>query len=252
MTADEARKTATRQALIDAAAQVFLERGFARATTREIARAAGVAEGTIYRHFDDKYALFHEVFLSRAGDTVEELARFPHRAGQSSVRDNLGQLLELIGRMVEHTTSLMASMWADPDVARRFEAYVRERAPKGLEAGPVAIVAAYLRAEQELGRIRDDVDAAEAAAVVASVPFANGMERALRERFPSPGDFPAPGRAALDILVQGLGPTMGVSASHGQGNTEGSPLPANQAFEQTRRSSAQDRSVGSRSSTPGR
>ena len=57
----------TREALIDAALEVFLRRGFARATTREIAQTAGVAEGTIYRHFADKYALFHEVFLSLTG-----------------------------------------------------------------------------------------------------------------------------------------------------------------------------------------
>jgi hypothetical protein len=111
--------------------------------------------------------------------------------------------------MVEHTTSLTASMWADPEVARRFEAYVRERAPKGLEAGPFAIVAAYLQAEQERGRIRDDVDPPDAAAVIVSVPFANGMQRALQERFPAPEQFPAPGGAALDILARGLEPAGG-------------------------------------------
>jgi len=212
MSSDETRKTATRQVLIDAAAEVFLKRGFARATTKEIARTAGLAEGTIYRHFDDKYALFHEVFLARSGETVEELARFPERAGQGTVRDNLDDLLQLIGRMAEHATTLMASMWADPEVARRFEAYVREHAPKGPEAGPIGIVAAYIRAEQELGRIRADVAAEEAAAVVASVPFASAMGRALSDHLPTPGDFPAPGRAAADILAQGLVPQTGVLA----------------------------------------
>ena len=41
----------TRQALMDAALTVFVERGFARATTREIAHRAGLSEGTMYRHF---------------------------------------------------------------------------------------------------------------------------------------------------------------------------------------------------------
>ncbi len=54
----------TRQALMDAALAVFVERGFARATTREIARRAGLSEGTMYRHFTDKYELFHQVFLA--------------------------------------------------------------------------------------------------------------------------------------------------------------------------------------------
>lgn len=209
MSADEHHKPDTRQLLIDAATEVFVKRGFSRATTKEIAQTAGVAEGTIYRHFDDKYALFHEVFLARSGETIEELARFPERAGEGTVRDNLEDLLRLIGSMAEHATSLMASMWADPEIARRFEAYVRERAPKGLEAGPIGIVAAYIRAEQEQGRIRDDVAAEAAAAVVASVPFASAMNRALSDHLPTPGDFPAPGRAAVDILAQGLVPQTG-------------------------------------------
>ena len=203
------RKTDTRQSVIDAAARVFLERGFARATTKEIAQAAGVAEGTIYRHFDDKYALFHEVFLAVAGDTVDELAHFAERAGRATVRENLERLLELFSGMLEHTTSLTASIWADPEMARRFEAYIRERMPMGLQGGPVAIAAAYLRAEQACGRVRDDVDALEAAAVVVSVPFASGMQRVLHQHLPGPGEFPAPGAAALEILARGLEPGAG-------------------------------------------
>ena len=210
-----AQKAETRQILIDAAAEVFLKRGFARATTKDIAQTAGLAEGTIYRHFEDKHALFHEVFLARVGETAEELGRFPERAGQGTVHDNLDDLLVLVGRMVEHASSLMASLWADPEVAASFEAYVREHAPKGLQGGPVAIVAAYVRAEQDLGRIRGDVDPAEAASVIASVPFASGLERALRARFPTPGEFPPAGRAAVEILAQGLLPPAGPNLASG-------------------------------------
>lgn len=74
------------------------------------------------------------------------------------------------------------------------------------------MVAEYIRAEQELGRIRGDVDATEAAAVVVSVPFAAGMERALNAQFlaqhdfPARADFPAPTAGALDVLARGLAP----------------------------------------------
>jgi AcrR family transcriptional regulator len=225
MTASSPRKADTRQALIDAALEVFLQRGFARATTREIAQAAGVAEGTIYRHFADKFALFHEVFLSLTVDIVDELRRLPERAGQGSVRDNLEHIFMLIGSMQAQLSSLMASMWADPELARDFAAHAREHTPEGfVPPGPVAMVADYVRAEQGLGRIRSDVDATEAAAVVVSVPFASGMEHALRthlpppENFPGPqslagpgdfpprGDFPVPAAGALDILARGLAP----------------------------------------------
>ena len=124
-------RTDTRQALIDAAREVFLQHGFARATTKEIAQAAGVAEGTIYRHFDDKYALFHEVFLSLTAGIVAELRRLSERAGHDTVRDNLACLFAMVGSMQEQLSSLMASMWADPEVARNFGGYVREHARMG-------------------------------------------------------------------------------------------------------------------------
>jgi AcrR family transcriptional regulator len=45
---------ARRAQILDAAATVFAEKGFHRATTKEIASAAGVSEGTIYNYFDSK------------------------------------------------------------------------------------------------------------------------------------------------------------------------------------------------------
>jgi len=48
------RGEATRVRLIEATAQVVAEVGYANASTRAIAKAAGVAEGTIYRHFPNK------------------------------------------------------------------------------------------------------------------------------------------------------------------------------------------------------
>jgi AcrR family transcriptional regulator len=49
------RRIATRKAqILDAAAKVFAEKGFHRATTKEIAEAADVSEGTLYNYFDSK------------------------------------------------------------------------------------------------------------------------------------------------------------------------------------------------------
>ena len=133
------RKTDTRQALIDAALAVFLQHGFARATTREIAQTAGVAEGTIYRHFADKYSLFHEVFLSLTVEVVAELQRFRERAGKGTVRNNLDVLFALVGSIQEQLSSLMASMWADPELAENIGARAREMAPEGfMPPSPVA------------------------------------------------------------------------------------------------------------------
>lgn len=47
-----------KQQILDAALSVFSEKGFALATTAEIARTAGIAEGTIYNYFPSKRELF--------------------------------------------------------------------------------------------------------------------------------------------------------------------------------------------------
>ena len=48
-----------RRAIVEAVIPLLVERG-ATATTRQMAEAAGIAEGTIFRVFPDKAALIHE------------------------------------------------------------------------------------------------------------------------------------------------------------------------------------------------
>lgn len=62
-TKEEAEQT--RNAILDAAEQLFFERGVARTTLEEIARAAGVTRGAVYWHFHNKVDLF-EAMQARA------------------------------------------------------------------------------------------------------------------------------------------------------------------------------------------
>lgn len=52
----------TRERLLQAARELFTTIGYQAATTPVIARHAGVAEGTIYRHFPSKQALFNQAY----------------------------------------------------------------------------------------------------------------------------------------------------------------------------------------------
>jgi len=75
----EATKTLGAKARIEKAAlDLFVARGVDAATTREIAAAAGVSEGAIYRHFDSKDELAAAMFLSihaKLAALVREAAR---------------------------------------------------------------------------------------------------------------------------------------------------------------------------------
>ncbi len=67
---------ATRQRLLRAALELYTTVGFLGTTTPAIAQRAGVAEGTIYRHFTGKEHLLNEVYrgaLRWAGKLLKEL-----------------------------------------------------------------------------------------------------------------------------------------------------------------------------------
>jgi AcrR family transcriptional regulator len=60
----------TRERILEAAAHVFAEQGYVRATTRTLADAAGVNEVTLFRHFGNKKNLFGAVVARFAGPAV--------------------------------------------------------------------------------------------------------------------------------------------------------------------------------------
>ncbi len=62
----ERRIAARREQILQAAAKVFTEKGFHGATTKDIAEAADVAEGTIYNYFENKDALLLALINSLA------------------------------------------------------------------------------------------------------------------------------------------------------------------------------------------
>ena len=66
---------ARRKQILDAATQVFAEKGFHRATIKDIARVAGIADGTIYTYFASKDEVLLAV-LDRLNETTERKQQF--------------------------------------------------------------------------------------------------------------------------------------------------------------------------------
>jgi TetR/AcrR family fatty acid metabolism transcriptional regulator len=59
---------ARRSQILDAATTVFAEKGFERATIRDVAKHAGIADGTIYNYFENKTDLLLSI-LNRVNET---------------------------------------------------------------------------------------------------------------------------------------------------------------------------------------
>lgn len=63
----------TRQRLFDSTVELLAEGGYAAATVAAITSRAGVAAGTLYRHYSSKEELFVEVFRTLSGREVEAM-----------------------------------------------------------------------------------------------------------------------------------------------------------------------------------
>ena len=79
------RAAERRAAIVEAAMEEFIARGFAATRLDDIARRAGVAKGTIYLHFKDKESMFEELVRVVIVPVVARLTTLPPPVG--SVRD---------------------------------------------------------------------------------------------------------------------------------------------------------------------
>ena len=68
------RSERSRQAIIRAATEVFLQHGYLGATTDEIAARAAVSKQTVYKNFADKQHLFAEIILAATVQVVDGLS----------------------------------------------------------------------------------------------------------------------------------------------------------------------------------
>ncbi len=118
-----------REQLLDTAARLFASRGYAGATTSEIAKAAGVTEPIIYRHFSSKRDLFialirraglmtltqWEQDLSTAPDPAERLRRL---FGANPMVTNKGKGIYRV--IIQAMTEV-----EDPKIQRALEEHVQ-------------------------------------------------------------------------------------------------------------------------------
>jgi AcrR family transcriptional regulator len=138
---------ARRNQILDAAATVFAKKGFHLATTKEIARAAGVSEGTIYNYFDSKGDLLIGI-MSRLAE-LENLGQELTDALQSDARDFLIAIFRHRLGPIHHNDEVQAilpEMLVNPELRERF--YQQFVLPTA------TLLEQYVQARIELGHIR--------------------------------------------------------------------------------------------------
>lgn len=187
-----------KEQIVDAAYDVLTEHGLAGATTRQIATRAGCAEGSIYRHFPSKEALFVEVMFRRLPGLVDMVKQLHTRVGTGDVRHHLRELCRTAVAFYTELLPITAAALGDPALRDGL---------RDLDAGPHranAGVAAYLAREQAAGRIAADIDPAAAAALILGAC----QQRAVLATFttPEPDDADAFADTITTTLWTGIHP----------------------------------------------
>lgn len=193
------RGEATRARLIEATRGVVREVGYAHASTRAIAQAAGVAEGTIYRHFPDKASLLMATVLESNTAVVAWVTELPARAGEGTVEGNLIDAAVQLASLRDQILPLELAIAADPELWAQRQRVIAA-AGTSLPPGPPEAVAAYLAAEQRLGRVRGDIDPGEVASILLGVLFALGTMHTTGDEGLSPSRV----ASAVRLIVRGI------------------------------------------------
>ena len=118
----------TRARLVAAAAEVFNRVGYRGTDSNRLARAAGYAPGTFYKHFPDKRAVFlaaYEAWVTSEWSAVAEIVR--QGGGRDAVAARLVAEAALLHRRWRGLRASLRALVAEDAAARRFYRLQRRR-----------------------------------------------------------------------------------------------------------------------------
>ncbi len=109
----------TRERLLDEALTLFSQRGYAATGIRDILKAAGVTQPTLYHHFADKAALLQTLIERHYGESHQRLAEI------------IADEAVVVGKLLAFVTSSFQHGCADPRVPRlMFQTYFGPTVPE--------------------------------------------------------------------------------------------------------------------------
>lgn len=143
-----------RELLFDAADRVLARDGASGLTSRAVTTEAGVAKGVMHRHFRDFDTFLAELISDRADRLAAVDGRLQAAAGEGDVRGNLAVALAQV--FTPLAVAIVALVIGRKELRERLRQAGAARFP--LLAEGSAMVAAYLTAERELGRVSPTAD----------------------------------------------------------------------------------------------
>lgn len=106
-----------RAAILDIAAEIFAQKGFASTTVREIADAAGILSGSLYHHFDSKETMVDEIIRGFIDDMV---------GAYTTVADSIDDPLDALQALIRTAFAAIQPHRAALTVAQNESQYLRQ------------------------------------------------------------------------------------------------------------------------------
>jgi len=172
-----------REEILRATHELLRERGMAKLTTREVAERAGVSEGSVFYHFEDRFGLLRAVFER----SLEPLHLESIDQDAQDLRSTVTQMSEGIEAFLTASLDVMMAAQADASLRESLHAYMLES-----DYGPhrgIAAIGRYVAANQEAGLVRPDVNPTVVASMIvndafqrAAVPKLIGNRKGIQPR----------------------------------------------------------------------
>ena len=168
----------TRQKILEAGLQLFSKKGYLGATTKEIALRSGVAEVTVFRHFNSKEDLFEEVistysFLPKLKELLADIKHIPYEKA----------LTMIAGRFLE-------ALQLRKDLIRIMHSEIRRYPHKihviynSLIDGLIKTLSSYFRERQKIGELAGfDCESGARAFLGMFFSYFNAQEFLLQKRY---------------------------------------------------------------------
>jgi AcrR family transcriptional regulator len=110
----EAKRTATRDRIVRAALELVARGGYREAQVAAVARRAGVATGTVYRHFPSKADLLTEVFRVASQHEVDAVAAATAAEPEARAAQRIAAAVDTFARRALRGRRLAWALLAEP------------------------------------------------------------------------------------------------------------------------------------------
>jgi AcrR family transcriptional regulator len=201
----------TKAKILEAAAQLLRDKGISGTTTREIARAAGLSDAAIYSHFKSRGELLNALIPASLVDYRGSADAFLKRVGKGTIKGNLKFLMNLARDFYTEASPKIALILVEPelfnDPGNRPISHAKTNKAE-------TFMADYIRAEQRMGRINEEADAAAIGAIIIATAFYEGFTAGLMGTAFT-ALRPSSAESIIDALIVGLAPRKKVGSRKG-------------------------------------